>query len=124
MNAELKKPLAEIKAILDKHDLAGIVVVANRTHTDYVLNITPTWTCARWEGEILRIRALRKDFSSKEEQRKVVAATAGMLMGMIDTHQRIKDSLTSVVMAIGKTVSIEHKSTYEGPESGCDILPL
>lgn len=59
--------MEEIKAILDKYDIAGFVVLHTPPFSEHYLKINPSYSCARFEeladGTAIRFKAkLQEDF--------------------------------------------------------------
>lgn len=96
----------EIKAILRKHDLAGMVFVQSPDEAAYLREITPTWSCTFFkdtpQGLCLRIRSKLADYPSKEAQKASVEATTGMLMAFLNEAERNVEDLGSVVAMIAR----------------------
>lgn len=110
----LKDAAEEIKAILRKHDIAGVFMLQSKSHAEWVHQISPSWSAAKLEDKdgrtILRVRCKREDFPSKEAQKECLELTTGMLMAFITFAERLKSDLTPMIMAIGKqSKGIEHR---------------
>ena len=43
---KLKKAMEEIKAVLDKHDIAGSIVLHTPGHGEFLMKINPSYSCA------------------------------------------------------------------------------
>ena len=71
----------EIKALLKKHDLAGMVFLASPTNAEFIYEFCPTWSCAYFDldGEFLRFRAGRGEYPVVADRVRAIADTAGML---------------------------------------------
>ena len=73
-NPKLKKAMAEIKEILDKHDIAGSVVLHAPGHGEHLLKIDPSYSCAFFDNspgvEGIRVRTrLQEDFNGNALKR-------------------------------------------------------
>ena len=79
----LQEAMAKIIGILKEYDIAGTVALASQEAGEHLFHLCPTWTCMRLEpsadGDVIRIRALRKDFESQEAQDTMVADTISTL---------------------------------------------
>lgn len=118
MNPELAPVLDEITAVLKKHDMVGMIVIGNRTHTDFRFEIEASWTCSRLEhdsqGNIgIRVRSKLAEYPSAEAQKESLTATVGTFVTFHDTIERLKSNLETLLIAIGRTVQFEGKSTRE-----------
>lgn len=78
---KLKKAAEEIKAVIKKYDIAALIVLHTPYHSEYVNEITPSYSCMKWNGDELRIRAkLKEDFNGdKKAMEKKLADTSNML---------------------------------------------
>lgn len=115
---KLQAAMEEVKVILKKHDIGAVIVLGSQTHTEYLLELSPTWSCITIEDDgLVRFRALRKDFASKEEQGKVITDSAGLLGGFMDNMELMLDGLKRLLLRLGKSVEIDHMSKHE-PRKG------
>lgn len=119
----LKTAVAEIDAILKKHDIAGVVVLTSKTHVEYLMGISPTWSCCTYEdtpqGKLLRVRAKAVDYPSKEARNEAISDTVGMLMGLSDVMENTVTWLGETCGMIGKQIPFTHWTRQEkrGPDS-------
>lgn len=109
----LKEAMEEIKAVLAKHDIGGIVLLQSRTHGEWLNEITPSWSCAKQNGKELRIKALRKDYPSPELHQETVRLTVSMIMGFKDGAERIRSNMEQVAEALSRQMEIEHISRFD-----------
>lgn len=91
---KLQKAAAEISAILKKHDIGGYIMLASKTHGEYVLNL-PTWSKCQIENvdgeQRLRFKAKGKDEDSS------VVGTVHMLQVFIKLGKGISNQLDNVL---------------------------
>lgn len=109
----LKAAAEEIKAVLRKHDIAGVLMLQSKTHGEWVCEISPSWSAAKLErsdGDVLlRVRCKREDFPSKEAQQECLAHTVGMLMSFITFGGKLGEDFTRMIALISQQVgNIEH----------------
>lgn len=100
--------IEEIKAILRKYDLAGTVIVQSPKEAAYLTEISPSWSCARFEehteGTMLRIRSKLAEYGGDvAKQKETVEHTLGMLMTLRNQSARMVDGMDSVVAMIADT---------------------
>lgn len=105
--------LEEIKAILVREDLAGIVQVQDEESLAFLHKIDPKWSCCKYEafpqGMGVRIRALASEFPSKEEHMKCIERTFGMLMAASNQAENTYDELGEILaMLIAKFPDVVH----------------
>lgn len=113
MNAEILPVLDEISAVLKKHDMAGLIVVANETHVDYRIEVEASWSCAKFERDGIRIRCVEEDFATKEAQRKCLESTVGMVVTFTDVLRVIQANMIQLLEIISKYVDFHGRSTRE-----------
>jgi len=115
---KLKTAAAEIEAILQKHDVAGLVILSSPTHLEYQLHVAARWSCCLNEdhgekGKAIRIKALRADYPSKEAQAETLKNTVGLILGMSDCCESMIRNLTAVAQMIGTKMEVSHFTRHE-----------
>ena len=114
---KLKTAATEIEAILTKHDIAGIVILSSTTHTEYLMELSPTWSCCTWEnrpeGKLLRLRANRADYPTKEAHNLAIENSVGLVMGFIDTTKAVTGFLNEVAGMIAEKIEFNHWTKRE-----------
>lgn len=107
----------EIEEILMKHDIAGVVLLTSKTHSEFLMHLDPTWSVCTFEkitgGRVLRFKAKRADFPSKEAQGVAISDSIGIIMGLRDAAQRVVGDMTSVAEMLAKHVDFNHISRLE-----------
>lgn len=80
---KLKKAMSEIKDILHKHDIAGLVVLHTPGYGEYLMELSPSYSRLKIDPEkgFMRFKAkLEDDFKGdKKAMEKAVAETCNML---------------------------------------------
>ncbi len=73
--------MAEIKGILSRYDIAGIVSLHTPGHSEFLNHLQPSYSCAKFAPGGLRFRAkLQEDFNGdKEKMMQVLGDTSNML---------------------------------------------
>lgn len=101
-----EQAIAEIKAILEKHDLAGLVIVVGPDHAAFLRQIAPSWSCARMEqlpeGAAVRVRSKREDYGSLADQKKAVEQTAGMFLAFMNWMHETAEDMEAIVRMISR----------------------
>lgn len=118
MNKDIAKALDEITAVLKKHDMAGLVLVANPTHVDWRMHISPSWSCARFEeatggGVMLRVRAKKEDFPTVADQKLCLERTVGTFVTFQDTMRALEGKLDDVLVMLSQHVNFMGRSDTE-----------
>lgn len=86
-SAKLKKAMKEIQGLLDEYDIAASVVLHTPGHTEYLMHITPSYSCAKLEGSKFFVNTKSLNLS-KRDKREMIANTANMLNGLATTTGR------------------------------------
>lgn len=118
MNKDIQPALDEISAVLKKHDMVGLVVVGNRSHCDWRMEVHASWSCAWLEEDdggrqLLRVRSKLKDYPSKEAQKECMEATIGTFVTFNDTLIRLGENMEHILVTLAKSVDFIGKSTTE-----------
>jgi hypothetical protein len=112
---KLLTAIEEIKDVLKKHDIAAVVFLGSQSHTQYLLHINPTWSCASLEGggNVLRFRAKRKDFPSAEAHEQCIADSVGMIFGFKHAMSEQINVLQTIEQVLREHFDVTHTSTEE-----------
>lgn len=109
-NPKLKKAAEEIKQILQKYDIAANVILHSPGHSEYLLHITPTYSCAWLENGMIRFRAKKKDYNGNAMIRdKKIADTLNMLRLLSDTAGRNALALIKVADQFDQIIGADHE---------------
>lgn len=105
--------------MLDKHDIAGLVIIQSPDFAEFLLKIDPSWSCTWLEkdkdgAEMLRFRARAVDFGGDLKARKrAQESTAGMLISFQEQAERWAGNMLKAMAMLGKHLAIEHRSIDE-----------
>lgn len=113
----LKAAMEEIKAVLKKHDLAGMVAISTANAMEYLYEISPSWSCATPEDGGIRFRAKREDFPAVAAHAKIVSDTAGMFFGFHDLANQFSRHTAGMMHLLGRHFDISHVTTHLPPEA-------
>jgi len=117
MNPEIAPAIKEIHAVLKKYDMAGLIIVANKTHTDYLMEIEPSWSCARLEQKDdtieIRVRSKLVDYPSPEAQKDSLEKTVGVFVTFHDILRCLQKNVETVLVMIGRNIPFDGRSTRE-----------
>src|SRR5687768_16148170 len=100
---KLKAAMEEIKSIMAKNDLAGIVILSSADAMEYFLQVEASWSCAKVEkqdanGSFVRVRTTDL---SPDQKKKFAEDTVGMFMGLADVMTRLQSSIGGLLEVIG-----------------------
>lgn len=110
----LKEAMAEIKAVLSKHDIAGYVVLQTPGFSEFVLGISPTWSALRLErnpetGKThMRFKCSKEDFNSAEEQRQCLENTVNLLAHFTDVLHNHYTGFAEILKTAEEEFEIEY----------------
>lgn len=107
---KLKKAMEEIKDILRKNDIAGFVTLHTPGHTEFLMELQPSYSCCRVQGDQIRVRAkLMDDFAgNKKLWVRKVKDTSEMLHGLTDVSGQIILQIMELSDRLDKAVDAEH----------------
>lgn len=90
---KLKIAMQEIRAILDKYDAGGVVMIHRPGFIEFVNKMNPSYSCAYFEhtplGFAVRFKAKAADYENgKDGRNEAVRATYNMFSSMVDVMGR------------------------------------
>lgn len=109
---KLKEAMAEIKAICDKHDVGGFITLVSQTHSEFRLELAPSWSGLKWEEEGIRFRVKAKELG-KEVARKVAGETCHLVYQLRDRCAQTFMHMDKLTKQIEEHLNVDHK--IEGP---------
>lgn len=107
---KLKKAMEEIKVILKNYDIAALVVLHTPGHSEYLHALSPSYSCAKFNGDELRIRAkLKEDFNGdKKAWEEKVSNTTNMLRMLAEVGMREAYQISEASEMVDKIVGADH----------------
>lgn len=118
---KMKEAMAEIKAVIKKYDCAAFVLLNSPIASEFINDITPSWSVMRFDqsekGEpAIRFRSKKGDFKTKEEQDYCTDRTVNFLYRFVEmmAHHflayeklisQLKEHMEIVVTDDGKIIS-------------------
>jgi hypothetical protein len=107
---KLKTAMAEIKVILEKHDIVGVITLASETHAEFRYLLSASWSVAYFEDPcVLRIRAKKQDFATPEQQQKCVELTIGAIHQFRDISMLVFDTMEKLIAMLKQQFQIDHQ---------------
>lgn len=76
---KLKVAMEEIKAVLEKHDIAGAVILHTPGYGEHLLKLGTSYSCCKIEGGTCRIKATKEDYGSSKLRDQALTDTSNML---------------------------------------------
>lgn len=112
---KLKQAMAEIKGILNRHDIAGQVTLVSQTHSEFLLKPDTSWSCVHFDGEQLRIRVKKSEIPDKEVRRRLIELSAHILLQIRDLNAQNFRFMEQLLKMLEQHVEIDH-TPYSGFE--------
>jgi len=110
---KLKEAMAEIKAVLEKHDIAGYVVLYENHLQEFLLKIDPSWSLCFFEEKDdkvgIRFRSKLADFGGdRAAQKNATEVSTGMLRHFADACLRDARIFEMVLSMLAEHFEITH----------------
>jgi hypothetical protein len=115
---KLKQAREEIDAICTRYDIAGFFVLHNAPgNAEHWLRISPSYSCARMEGDFMRFRSKLSDYGDdRGAQLRTQAATANMVRQLATIAAQAAVPLLEVAAMLDKKTGAEHGATEYQPD--------
>jgi hypothetical protein len=109
---KLKKAVAEIKEILMKYDIAGIVTVHTPGFSEYINHISPTYSCASLDdlSGRLELRAKKEHFKNAIDRNNSLAGTANMFRMLSESVGGQALNLLQASEAVDRALGATHEN--------------
>lgn len=105
---KLKNAAEEIKAILKKYDIAGAVALHTPGYAEFVLELTPSYSCATVHQDHIRFKAKKEDYNDALKHHKVIEDTSNMMTLLSETVAKNAMMLINVSEQLDKVTGAEH----------------
>lgn len=108
---KLKTAMEEIKEILRKHDIAGIVVLHTPGHGEYLNHVSPSYSCANIDNlhGRFQMRGKKIHFQNEADRHNKLRDTSNMLSMLADLTGKIAMNLIQASELADKTFDAEHR---------------
>jgi hypothetical protein len=119
-SARLKRIAAQIKAILEKENVAGLVVLHTPGYSEYLLHLTTSYSCVKviGNGEVRVQSRLLEDYKGNVAmKRKKEKDTANMLNLIGTTAANLSLSVLDFSEAVDKATGAEHDKGDHRPDN-------
>ena len=118
---KLKVAMREIKAIMNKYDIGGLVVLHTPGNGEFLMKLDPSYSCAKIEQGMVRIRAKADEYpGGAKERNKRLADTANMLRTLSDVGYNTVNNLMNVANHLDLITEAEHNKgryTYDNDQN-------
>ncbi len=100
---KLKVAMQEVKAILAKHDIAGVIFLQSATHAEFLYHFNASWSCVRLEEDgKCRFKSKLADYPDRQTQKEAAEASLGTLVGFGHLGKKLAGDMDSICSMIGK----------------------
>lgn len=106
---KLKKAAAEIKAIIKKYDIAASIVLHTPGHAEFLLEITPSYSCAKLNHDHVHFKAKKEDFNDEQKRMQTISDTANMMNCLSEVVAKNAMMLINVSEQFDKIVGSDHQ---------------
>lgn len=106
---KLKKAMEEIKAIVKKYDISASVVLHTPGNSEFLLEITPSYSCAKLNHDHIHFKAKKEDFNNELLRMQTIADTSNMMNLLGETLGKNALMLMQVSDEFDKITGAEHE---------------
>lgn len=108
-DAKLKYVMEEIKDILLQHDIAGVVVLHTPGQSEFHVHLEPSYSCAYFDGNMLKVVAKLEDFDGDTE---AMQSTLSSTFNMFHTITMVLAMITSNLIDVEMQFKSKYNITY------------
>lgn len=104
---KLKKAAKEIQSIIDKYDIAAIVVLHTPGHSEYLMKIDPSYSCAKIMPGGAGLRVTTKGLPRSKKER-VAADTSNMMHLLAETTGMLAMNIIEASKVVDRVTGSDH----------------
>ena len=105
---KLKKAMQEIKDILHRHDIAGVVVLHTPGNSEYLIELSPSYSAAKIQSDgVYRIKMTKKEATEEQAYIKL-KDTCNMFNMLGTTTLNTGNSLMKTSVELDKLAGADH----------------
>ena len=106
---KLRQAMTQIKAIMQRHDIGGLVVLHTPGYGEFNLKINPSYSCAKFTPDGKGIAVSTKYLKvGKEQKQKILSDTVNMLDVIGDLGGKLSLNTMQVLEMIAEHVDIDY----------------
>lgn len=109
---KLKEAMAEMKAVMKKHDIAGALALVSKTHSEYLYHF-PTWSAAQLTEDGIRFRAKSSEHQSKEAAQQALIESLHVILQIVDLSTKAVEDMGQLIKQIREVIEFDH-TPYKG----------
>ena len=116
LSPKLKSAMDEIRAIINRYDIAGSIVLHTPGNSEYGIFIEPSYSCAKFNGGNISFKAKASDFKGGAAERsEKVEDTCNMMNMLSTTTGQVALNIMHVSENFDKHIGAEHtKMNHRG----------
>lgn len=104
---KLKNAMKDIENILKRYDIAGVVVLHTPGHSEHLLRINPTYSCAKIDGDRVTLKAKLSHYNGDAAARDEKGRDSANMFKLLGEHggktflmlMEVSDELDRIVNA-------------------------
>ena len=107
---KLKEAMAEIRSVCTKHDIAGYITLVSKIHSEFGLEVTPSWSAAYWEDKAkgqLRMKVKTSEVG-RDRAKEMLQLTCHMVYQIRDLCAQGFYYMQTMTELIEKQVEVDH----------------
>lgn len=83
---KLKRAIQEIKDILSREDIAGVIILHEPGFSEFLVKLNPTYYCARIMDGQLKVKSKKNDFRENPAMRERIVSNTANMLHMLGTN--------------------------------------
>jgi hypothetical protein len=114
---KLKEAAEEIKAILNKHDIMGSMLLVSPSHVEYLFHLNASWSVMRFEPvpdnssrTFLRFRSKKADFPDKKTQDFHTNSTIHAVTSFLQFGKMTQKNMEEMLALIRKHATVVYET--------------
>lgn len=105
---KLKRVMEEIKTLLRKEDIAGIVVIHEPGFSEYVHVLQPSYSCVVIKPDAIGFEMAKKHFKTEHDRKSKLTNTSNMMEHLSKITGQIAMNLLDASASLYKVLGAEH----------------
>lgn len=114
---KLKKVMEQIKQICKDEDIAVVAILHTPGHSEFYMGLEPSYSCAKFEGDTLRVKAKLAEFNGDRDAWTLKMSTTSNMLNLLgETTLFLAENLAKVSRRVDEAIGAEHNGP-SGPTS-------
>lgn len=111
---KLKEAMKKIEDVMREYDIGGHISLVSPTHSEYMLCISPSWSCVQFEDEHVRFKATEEKYGSKQARNEAAELTVHLLLQIRDLGAQAFHFSEAIHEYLSKHMKITHVPYSKG----------